>query len=32
MFEVEMGLATPPVGVNRFVIQGLTKRDLPYIA
>ena len=32
VFVVEMGLVTPPVGFNLFVIQGLTKRDLPYIA
>jgi C4-dicarboxylate transporter, DctM subunit len=32
IFVVEMGLVTPPVGFNLFVIQGLTKRDLPYIA
>jgi TRAP-type C4-dicarboxylate transport system permease large subunit len=31
-FVVEMGLVTPPVGFNLFVIQSLTKRDLPYIA
>ncbi len=29
---VEMGLVTPPEGFNLFVIQSLTKRDLPYIA
>jgi len=28
IFVVEMGLVTPPVGFNLFVIQGLTKRDL----
>lgn len=32
IFVVEMGLVTPPVGFNLFVIQGLTRRDLPYIA
>jgi len=32
IFVVEMGLVTPPVGFNLFVIQGLSKRDLPYIA
>jgi C4-dicarboxylate transporter, DctM subunit len=32
VFVVEMGLVTPPVGFNLFVIQGLTKRDLPYIS
>jgi TRAP-type C4-dicarboxylate transport system permease large subunit len=32
VFVVEMGLVTPPVGFNLFVIQGLTKHDLPYIA
>jgi tripartite ATP-independent transporter DctM subunit len=32
VFVVEMGLVTPPVGFNLFVIQGLTKRELPYIA
>ena len=32
VFVVEMGLVTPPVGFNLFVIQSLTKRDLPYIS
>jgi tripartite ATP-independent transporter DctM subunit len=32
VFVVEMGLVTPPVGFNLFVIQGLTRRGLPYIA
>jgi hypothetical protein len=32
VFVVEIGLVTPPVGFNLFVIQSLTKRDLPYIA
>ena len=32
VFVVEMGLVTPPVGFNLFVIQRLTKRDLPYIS
>lgn len=29
---VNSRLVTPPVGFNLFVIQSLTKRDLPYIA
>ena len=32
IFVVEIGLITPPVGFNLFVIQGLANRDLPYIA
>ena len=32
VFVVEMGLVTPPVGFNLFVIQSLTRRDLLYIA
>jgi tripartite ATP-independent transporter DctM subunit len=32
IFIVEIGLITPPVGFNLFVIQGLTRRELPYIA
>lgn len=29
---VEMAQITPPVGFNLFVLQGLTKRQLPYLA
>jgi len=29
---VEMAQITPPVGFNLFVLQGLTKRELPYLA
>jgi C4-dicarboxylate transporter, DctM subunit len=29
---VEMAQITPPVGFNLFVIQGLTKREITYIA
>ncbi len=29
---VEMAQITPPVGFNLFVLQGMTKRQLPYIA
>ena len=29
---VEMAQITPPVGLNLFVIQGLTKRDIGWIA
>lgn len=29
---VEMAQITPPVGFNLFVMQGLTKRELPYLA
>jgi tripartite ATP-independent transporter DctM subunit len=29
---VEMAQITPPVGLNLFVLQGLTKRDIAYIA
>lgn len=29
---VEMAQVTPPVGFNLFVLQGLTKRELPYLA
>jgi TRAP-type C4-dicarboxylate transport system permease large subunit len=29
---VEMAQITPPVGFNLFVLQGLTKRDLTWIA
>jgi TRAP-type C4-dicarboxylate transport system permease large subunit len=32
VFVVEMGLVTPPVGFNLFVIQGLTGDGLGYIA
>jgi C4-dicarboxylate transporter, DctM subunit len=32
VFVVEMDLVTPSVVFNLFVIQGLTKRDLPYIS
>jgi TRAP-type C4-dicarboxylate transport system permease large subunit len=27
-----MAQITPPVGFNLFVLQGLTKRELPYLA
>jgi TRAP-type C4-dicarboxylate transport system permease large subunit len=29
---VETALITPPVGLNLFVLQGLTGREMPYIA
>jgi C4-dicarboxylate transporter, DctM subunit len=29
---VEMAQVTPPVGFNLFVLQGLTKREVPYLA
>jgi len=29
---VEMAQITPPVGFNLFVVQGMTKRQLPWIA
>jgi C4-dicarboxylate transporter DctM subunit len=29
---VEMAQITPPVGFNLFVLQGMTKRDIGYIA
>jgi TRAP-type C4-dicarboxylate transport system permease large subunit len=29
---VEMAQITPPVGFNLFVLQGLTKRELPELA
>ena len=29
---VEVAQITPPVGLNLFVLQGLTKRDIGYIA
>jgi C4-dicarboxylate transporter, DctM subunit len=29
---VEMAQITPPVGFNLFVIQGLTKKEITYIA
>ena len=29
---VEMAQITPPVGFNLFVLQGLTKREVPYLA
>ena len=29
---VEIGLITPPVGFNLFVIQGITKRDIVFIS
>jgi C4-dicarboxylate transporter, DctM subunit len=29
---VEMAQITPPVGFNLFVLQGMTKREIPYIA
>jgi C4-dicarboxylate transporter, DctM subunit len=29
---VEMAQITPPVGFNLFVLQGLTKREIPYLA
>ncbi|MGH8804446.1 MAG: TRAP transporter large permease subunit, partial [Polaromonas sp.] len=29
---VEMAQITPPVGFNLFVLQGLTKREITYIA
>ncbi|HMT18345.1 MAG TPA: TRAP transporter large permease subunit, partial [Ottowia sp.] len=29
---VEMAQITPPVGFNLFVLQGMTKRDIAYIA
>jgi TRAP-type C4-dicarboxylate transport system permease large subunit len=29
---VEMAQITPPVGFNLFVLQGLTQRELPYLA
>jgi C4-dicarboxylate transporter DctM subunit len=29
---VEMAQITPPVGFNLFVIQGMTKRQIPWIA
>lgn len=29
---IEIGLITPPVGFNLFVIQGITKRDIVFIA
>ena len=32
VFVVEMAQVTPPVGFNLFVLAGMTKRDLPYIA
>lgn len=32
VFVVEMAQLTPPVGFNLFVLAGMTKRDLPYIA
>ena len=32
VFVVEMAQLTPPVGFNLFVLSGMTKRDLPYIA
>lgn len=32
VFVVEMAQVTPPVGFNLFVLSGMTKRDLPYIA
>jgi len=32
VFVVEMAQITPPVGFNLFVLQGMTGRQLPYIA
>ena len=32
VFVVEMAQITPPVGFNLFVLQGMTNRQLPYIA
>ena len=32
VFVVEMAQVTPPVGFNLFVLQGMTGRQLPYIA
>ena len=29
---IEMGLITPPVGLNLFVVQSISKRDMPVIA
>jgi TRAP-type C4-dicarboxylate transport system permease large subunit len=29
---VEMAQITPPVGFNLFVLQGMTKKEIPYIA
>jgi TRAP-type C4-dicarboxylate transport system permease large subunit len=32
VFVVEMAQITPPVGFNLFVLQGMTNRQLPWIA
>ena len=30
--NMELGLITPPVGLNLFVLQGLTRHDLTFVA
>jgi TRAP-type C4-dicarboxylate transport system permease large subunit len=32
VFVIEMAQITPPVGFNLFVLSGMTKKELPYIA
>jgi tripartite ATP-independent transporter DctM subunit len=32
VFVIEMAQVTPPVGFNLFVLSGMTKKELPYIA
>lgn len=32
VFVIEMAQITPPVGFNLFVLSGMTKRELPYLA
>jgi TRAP-type C4-dicarboxylate transport system permease large subunit len=32
VFVIEMAQITPPIGFNLFVLSGMTKKELPYLA